>query len=518
MWRVPLVATLVVVPLYVVWAAVLSTGGGDLAAQLAWADFAEHHPWSAYNLSWYGGMHTASYSVLTPPLMAAFGVRTVSVAAGLCGSWALGRLCARSGVRWPVAPAVLGSFGIWCNVASGRTTFTLGVAVGLAALVYVTRRPAVAAGCAAVATAASPVAGLFLVVAGAAYGLDRQGRRGLALLAAPVAVVAATTVLFPFAGEQPMHTHVLWIPLGTCAAVWLAAPRTNGWRVVRFAAAVYASGVVLTFCVASPVGTNVERLVGIAGPPVLLAALLAGARGRAGAVRQVGTVVLAGVLVVNTGWVVDKTDDDLEVSNTVPAWATRTDGVVTALHGLGADRTRVEVVPARNHREAALLAPHVAMARGWNRQLDVERGRLFYGRTLAPAAYRDWLDRWGVGLVVLHNGTPDSPAEAEAALVRRGADWLDPVWQDTWWRVYRVRGAAGPVSAPGEVVRGDAASLVVRMPSAGSVRVRIAYSPWLRADGGACVGRDGAWTRLTVPRGGVYRLDSRYRVPRGGGC
>ncbi|MFD4692422.1 hypothetical protein [Streptomyces sp. NPDC058463] len=517
-WRVPLVATLAVVPLYVVWAAALSTGGGDLAAQLAWADFAGRHPWSAYNLSWYGGMHTASYSVLTPHLMAVLGVRTVSVAAGLGGSWALGRLCVRSGVRWPVAPAVLGSFGIWCNVASGRTTFALGAAIGLAALSYVTGRPVVAAGCAALATAASPVAGLFLVVAGAAYGLDRQGRRALALLAAPVAVVAATAVLFPFTGEQPMRAGVLWMPLGTCAAVWLAAPRSGGWRVVRFAAAVYATGVVLTFCVASPVGTNVERLVGLAGPPVLLAALLTGVRGRAGEVRRVGTAVLAGVLLVNTGWVLDKTGDDLEVSTTVPDWAVHTDGVVAALHALGADRTRVEVVPARNHREAALLAPHVTMARGWNRQLDVERGRLFYGRTLAPAAYRDWLDRWGVGLVVLHSGTPDSPAEAEAALVRRGADWLEPVWQDTWWRVYRVRGAAGPVSAPGEVVRGDAATLVVRMPSAGSVRVRIAYSPWLRANGGACVGRDGAWTRLTVPRAGVYRLDSRYGLPGGGGC
>ncbi|MER5984898.1 hypothetical protein [Streptomyces sp. NPDC001787] len=527
----PLLATLAVVPLYAVWAAVLATGGGDLAAQFAWAEFVARHPWSAYNLSWYGGTHTANYSVLAPALMGLFGVRAVSVAAGLLGSWALGRLCVRGGVPWPLAPAVLGSLLLWCNAASGRTTFALGLAFGLVALLYVRNRPVLAAGCALLTTAASPVAGLFLVVVGAAQALDRQWHRAAALVLPPFAVVAVTTVLFPFTGEQPMPAGKLWMPLAACAAVWPAAPRDGGWRVVRFASAVYALGVVLTFLVPSPIGTNVERLVGVAGPPVLLAALLTRVRrergtggacdtgGRRGtgrgtrAARRGRILVLAALLAVNTGWVVNKTDDDLEVSNAVPTWAAHTEGVVAALHRLGADRTRVEAVPARNHREAAVLAPHVGLARGWNRQLDVERGRLFYDGTLNPRTYRDWLDRWGVGLVVLHSGRPDGPAEAEAEIVRRGTDWLEPVWQDADWRIYRVRNAVPLVSAPGTAVRGDAASLVVRMPAAGSVRVRIAYSPWLRADGGGCVRRDGPWSRLTVDRGGDYRLDGRYRLP-----
>ncbi|MEU2667344.1 hypothetical protein ABZ622_00515 [Streptomyces sp. NPDC007164] len=519
----PGIAVLVVVPLYVLWALVLATGGGDLAAQLAWAGFASRHPGSAYNLSWYGGTHTANYSLLTPPLMAVSGVRTVTVAAGLCGSWALGRLCVRSGVRWPAAVAVLGSLTLWCNVASGRTTFALGVAIGLGALLYVRRRAGVAAGCAALATAASPVAGLFLVVAGSAYGLDRQGRRAAGLVVPPVVVVAATTLAFPFTGEQPMAAGKLWMPLAACAALCLAAPREGGWRVVRFAGAVYAVGVVLTFLVASPIGTNVERLVGVAGPPVLLAALAAvvtkGLRwARGGAPVRARALLLAGMLVYNTGWLIDKTDDDLRVSTSVPAWAEHTDGVVAELHRLGAGRTRVEVVPARNHREASVLAPYVNMARGWNRQLDVERGRLFYEGRPAPAAYRAWLDRWGVGLVVLHSGRPDGPAEAEAEIVRRGADWLEPVWRDAGWRIYRVRGAVPLVSAPGSVVRGDDASLVVRMPVAGSVPVRIAHSPWLRADGGGCLRQDGEWTRLTVRRAGEYRLDSHYRPWPFGSC
>ncbi|MER5742239.1 hypothetical protein ABT097_03050 [Streptomyces sp. NPDC002225] len=515
----PGIAVLVALPLQLLWALVLATGGGDLAAQLAWAGFAARHPGSAYNLSWYGGAHPANYSLLTPHLMAALGVRTVTVAAGVGAAGALGLLCVRGGVRWPVAVSVLGSLTLWCNTASGRTTFAVGVALGLVALLSVRRRAGLAAGWAAVATAASPVAGLFLVVVGAAYGLGGRWRRGAALVVPPIVLVAATTVVFPFTGEQPMPAGRLWVPLVACVALGWAGPRGRGLGVVRRAAAVYAVGVVLSFLVASPVGTNVERLVGVAGPPVLLAALasvpMSPSRGARAGVRA---VALAGALVFVSGWLADRTGDDLRASTAVPAWAEHTDGVVAALHRLGAGRTRVEVVPARDHREAVLLAPYVNLARGWNRQLDVERGRLFYGDGPTPAAYRAWLERWAVGLVVLHDGRPDGPAEAEAALVRLGAGGLEQVWRGVGWRIYRVRGAVPLVSAPGTVVRGDDASLVVRMPAAGSVTVRITPSPWLRAGGGGCVRAEGGWTRLTVRRGGEYRLDAPYRLRPYGSC
>ncbi|WP_344069731.1 hypothetical protein [Streptomyces crystallinus] len=536
----PVVATVAVLPLYAVWALFLATGGGDLAAQLAWAGFAARHPGTAYNLSWYGGAHTANYSLLTPWLMAAFGVRTVSVAAGLCGTWLMALLFVRApgaaggrfggdGAWRGLWPALLSAAALWCNVVSGRTTFATGVAFGLLACLMVqgrrggggedgalvlehrSRMGLVLAGVSsALATMASPVAGLFLVVVAAAYGLDRQWGKAAVLSAPPAVIVAATTLLFPFEGEQPMAPGKLWMPLAVCAALVLAAPPSRTWRVVRFGSAVYAVGVVLTYLVASPVGSNVERLVGLAGPPVLLAAVLAPGLDR---VRR---VVLVVVLLVSVNWLRDKTLDDIEVSTATPAWAARTDGVVDALRRFGADRTRVEVVPARNHREAAVLAPYVNDARGWNRQLDVERGRLFYDGSFSATAYRAWLDHWAVGLVALHDGLPDGPATAEAALVRGGVPWLERVWGDAHWTVYRVRGAVPLVSAPGVVVRGDSASLEVRMPGAGSVTVRVAYSPWLRVGGGACLSRDGGWTRLTVRRAGVYRVDSPYRWVRSG--
>ncbi|MEW2175428.1 hypothetical protein AB0890_03720 [Streptomyces sp. NPDC005406] len=514
----PLVAVGVVIPLYVVWAAVLATGGGDLAAQLAWSGFTARHPGAAYNLSWYGGMHTANYSVFSSYLMAFLGVRTVSVAAGIAGTWLIALLFVRRGVPHAVPPAVLAALALWCNVASGRTTFALGVAVGLVACLYA-HRSVTASVAGAVATMASPVAGLFLVVVGAAYLLDRQWRKGAVLTVPFFAVVGATTVLFPFEGEQPMQANRLWMPVVVCAVLAVAAPVEREWRLLRYGAVVYAVGVLLTYLIASPIGTNVERLLGLVAVPVLFMAVRALVRERAWA----RTAMMAVALVLSVNWLADKTVDDLQVSTQVPSWASRTEGVTGELRRLDAGLGRVEVVPARNHREAAALAPHVNMARGWNRQLDVERGRLFYGAALAPDDYRAWLDRWAVGYVVLHHGQPDGPAEAEAALVRAGQPWLERVWQDDGWTIYRVRDARPLVEAPAEVVRGDDAELVVRMPRAGSVTVRVAHSPWLRVRGvegaaGGCLRQDGEWTRLTVPEGGTYRLDSAYRLPRDGGC
>ncbi|WTB41501.1 hypothetical protein OG569_27735 [Streptomyces sp. NBC_00827] len=502
--RLPLLATLPTLPLYAVWWVFLATGGGDLAAQEAWADFVSRNGGSSYNLFWYGGMHTANYSLISPYLMATLGVRTVTVASGLAATWLAAVLIGRTGIRRPVGPALLASLALWCNVASGRTTFALGVALGLAACVLLTRerRLLLATAYAALATMASPVAGLFLVVVGAAYLVARDRVRAAVLLLPPAVVVGATTLLFPFSGEQLMPPGRIGPPVLLGLTVAVLAPR--GWRVARWSGVVYAVGTVLTYLIPSPVGTNVERFAELFAPAILLAVLLG-----APSLKPLRRTALIAALCYSLFWVGQKTVDDLEVSTNVPAWAADTQGVITALDRLGADRTRVEVVPARNHREATALAPHVNLARGWNRQLDIERGRLFYDGTFSAATYRAWLDHWAVGLVVLPGGKPDGFAEEEARLVRNPPAWLEPVWSDAHWQVFRVRDAAPLVSAPASVVGTTSAEIDVRVPKPGSVTVRVAYSPWLRADGG-CLAQDGEFTRLTVSRPGEYRISSEY--------
>ncbi|MDN3289101.1 hypothetical protein QWL27_25570 [Streptomyces thermocarboxydus] len=508
--RTPLLATLAVLPLYALWWAVLATGGGDLAAQDAWAGFAGGHGSSAYNLFWYGGMHTANYSLMSPYLMAAVGVRALTVASGLAATWIAAVLVERVEPRRTLAPALLAALGLWGNVASGRTTFALGVAFGLAACLYLTghggrqKRLVLTGAYAALATMASPVAGLFLAVVGAGLVLVRRPGPAVALLVPPALVVGATSLLFPFQGEQLMPAGRIWIPASLGLAVAVLSP--PAWRAARWSGAVYAAGTVLVYLIPSPVGTNVERFAEYAAPVALMAALLAQPR-----LRPVRRALLVAALVFSSGWTVKKTVDDLKVSTDVPAWAAQTDGVVRALESLGADRARVEAVPARNHREAVALAPHVHLARGWNRQLDMERARLFYDGSFSAATYRAWLDRWAVGFVVLHDGRPDGYAEEEARLVReRRPDWLVPVWRDAHWEVFRVRDAVPLVSAPGSVVRTSGAELVLRVARPGAVTVRIAYSPWLRVDGGGCLSRAGEFTRLTVSAPGEYRISSEY--------
>ncbi|WP_425314618.1 hypothetical protein [Streptomyces bicolor] len=504
--RIPLLATLPTIPFYALWWAFLATGGGDLAAQYAWAGFAARHGESAYNLFWYGGTHTANYSLISPYLMAALGVRAVTVVSGLAASWLAAVLMERAGLRRPLGPALLASFALWCNVASGRTTFALGVAFGLGACLMLTgrRRVVLAAACAALATMASPVAGLFLVVVGAGFLLTRDYARTLALLVPPALTVGVTTLLFPFKGEQLMFAGRIWPPFFLGLAVTVFAPRT--WRVARWSGAVYAAGTVLTYLIASPIGTNVERFAELFAPAALLAVLLA----RPDLAKARRNLLIA-ALVFSVAWVGKKTGDDLYVSTKVPAWAAETRGVVRALEHLGADRTRVEVVPARNHREASGLAPHVNMARGWNRQLDMERARLFYDGSFSAATYRQWLDRWAVGYVVLPLGKPDGYAKVEARLIREDRpDWLEPVWQDAHWRVFRVRDAVPLVSGPASVVSTSSADVVVRMPRAGTATVRVAHSPWLRVDGGGCLAPKGEFTRLTVSAPGEYRISSEY--------
>lgn len=501
--RIPLLATLPTLPLYAVWAAFLATGGGDLAAQEAWARFASEHGASAYGLFWYGGMHTANYSLISPYLMAAVGVKTVTVVSGVAGAWLVAALIERTGMRRPLWPAVLASLAVWCNVASGRTTFALGIAFGFAACLMLVRerRVGAAVACGALAAMSSPVAGLFLVVAGAAYFLVRDWGRAAALIVPPVVVVGVTTVLFPFTGEHLMPFDRIFPPVVFSLALIVAAPRA--WRVLRWGAAVYAAGTVLTYLIPSPIGTNVERLAELLAPAALLGALLMPALSR---VRR---AVLVVALVLSTAWVTQKTADDLTVSTTVPKWAADTQGVVAELERLGADRGRVEVVPARNHREATALAPYVNMARGWNRQLDIERGRLFYDGSFSAATYRAWLDKWAVGYVVLPSGKPDGFAEDEAELVASGPAWLEPVWRDAHWRVFRVKDAVPMVSKPASVVRSTGSSMVVRVPTREPVTLRLVYSPWLRAEG-ACLKRHGEFTRLTVSVPGTYEISSGY--------
>jgi hypothetical protein len=544
-----------------VWLWLLASGGGDLAAQDAWAEFVERHPDSAYNLAWYGGLHPFSYSVLSPYLMAALGVRTTLILAGILSSGLLA-LILRRVLSKPLVPALWGAFSVTCNAASGRVTFALGVLFALGAVAMVWAWPrrwyrsrgagryvrgAAAAVLAALATTGSPVAGLFLEVVAAALFLDRRRQAAYSLAVTPPLVVIASAVFFPFEGVQPIPWWSALFPLLGAVPALLLVPRS--WRTVRLGALVYAVGVALTWLIPSQVGSNVERLSLLFGVVILLAAaplVVKDWRSRRG-------VAMVMALVVAVGWQVAKPAYDVFATTPDDIWSRELTPLVEQLKQVDAVRGRVEVVPVRSHREASALAPYVNLARGWNRQADTDRNPVFYENGgLDPASYHEWLRRWAVHYVVLPvSSPPDGAAKEEAEIVRAGQPYLREVWSDENWRLYRVADPLPLAEPPAEVEHAGAGEVKVRVRTRGAVLVRIPWSPWLglldksgrRIEApvrGAqnlqgCLRKAvptvggppppgekkpvmDTWTLLEAPHPGTYRLAAPYKLPRGTTC
>ncbi|MGZ9931489.1 MFS transporter [Streptomyces sp. NC-S4] len=557
------VATVLAGLLHVVWFFSFANSGGDLAAQDAWAEFVGRHPDSAYNLAWYGGMHPVSYSVVSPYLMHMLGVRTTMMIAGTVSAGLLALILTRcrGAVREPLWPALAGVYGLLCNALSGRVTFGLGVmfALGAVAAVFCWPRKwaerrwakaAAAAPLAGLATAASPVAGLFLGVIAAALFLSGRRPGAYALGLAPVAVVGLSAWLFPFSGTQPMKIGSAGLPFVFGLLIVFLVPRR--WKTVRIASAVYALGVFLTWVIDSQVGSNVTRMVMLFGGVALLAALPY----ELPRSRRWYAVLLA--FVGLNAWITTNSVTDIVRTTPLAAWSRELAPLVDQLQKAGADRGRVEVVPASSHRESSAFPSYVNLARGWNRQADLERNPLFYDDTLTADSYRAWLERWAVHYVVLPADKPDSGGEDEAKLVRGGLPYLQQVWGDANWQLFKVDGPTDLVAGPATVVRASADQLVVDVKQPGRVLVRIPHSPWLglvdaagkpvpppqetfaskarggSGDGGAlrkqyantagCLFKAApdetgdVWTELLAPAPGEYRVAAKYQLPRGTPC
>src|SRR5918995_5378707 len=153
----------------------------DLAAQAFRVELFEREGFAIWNGSWYEGHYTLTYSVLFPPLAALIGPQLVGALSAIASAYLFDRLVrdhwgerARWATLWFGAGAVT-------MMATGRVTFSLGVALGLAALRALQcgrRFPAIAA--AAACALSSPVAGVFLagVTAVGAVAGRGGGERG----------------------------------------------------------------------------------------------------------------------------------------------------------------------------------------------------------------------------------------------------------------------------------------------------------------------------------------------------
>jgi hypothetical protein len=492
---------------------ILEPSSADLAAQSFRSDLFASEGFLLWNNQWYGGHYLPGYSVLFPPLGAALGPRLVGALAAVTAAGLFGALARHGhGDRARLATLWFGA-GTAAMLFSGRLTFALGVAIGLGALLALQRqRPLLAAGLALLTVCGSPVAGLFLALAGVAVMLAGD-RRGGALVALPaLGALGALSLAFPSGGEEPFVVSAfIGVPLFAAAALLLlpASERTLRWGVV-----VYAVAALAAFAVANPVGGNMARLGALAAGPVL-ALGLAGRR----------PVALAAVALPLLYWQwVAPVRDVSEAAGDPSVQSSYYEPLLAELERRTRGRpVRVEIPLTRNRGEADHVAPRFSLARGWLRQLESDDFDLFTDGNLTAAAYRSWLDDRGVSYVAVPDAELDYLSTDEEALIGDGLPYLRAVWSDRHWRLYRVEGGVGLVSRAGGLERRAGpggrlsalgpASFTLSARDSGAFLVRVRYTRyWTVTSGEACVERHGDWTEVEVPRPGTVEVTARFSL------
>lgn len=488
----PLLLAGLVVAVYLIWA----PPSTDLAAQTFRAELFDSSGFAIFDTAWYGGHYTLGYSLLFPPLAWLVGIRVAGALAAVAAAGLFAELARRRYGDRATLASLWFALGVSAWLFTGRLTFLLGVAVGLAALLAVeSRRLAVAALLAALCALASPVAGLFLGLAGVALALAGDRARGAALALPAGAAILALSLAFPTGGQQPYpFSTFVAIPIFAAPALWLL-PREQ--RLLRTGIVLYAVLALALLVVPTPIGSNVARLGALFAGPVAALAL---------ARRPALLAVFALPLLY---WQLNGPIEDLGKGLGDPATErSYYEPLLDELDLLQAGEPpfRIQIPATENRWEAAYVAPEHPLARGWLRQLESDDFDLFTDDNLAPSAYRDWLDERAVSYVAVPDAELDYLARDERALIGTGLPYLEPVWSDEHWRLYRVREARPlGVSALGY----DWFEVDARR--AGPAAVRIRYTPyWRISEGDACVseGEDG-WTVVDVRRPGPVRVEAR---------
>ncbi|HEY3507014.1 MAG TPA: hypothetical protein VGN37_30010 [Actinocatenispora sp.] len=547
-YRVPTILTTAVSLTLCVAFLFLPLAGTDLAAQVARGHFFEVYGWHTIDFRWYAGVYPFGYSLLAGPLNGLIGARGVGVVSCVLTSAAFAWLLARHRVRRPAVGGVLAALVGVFNLVSGRTTFALGLAIAMFALVAVSLPPRVPRPVrlvlgfllAALSVAGSPVSGLFCGLAGgavllacvhrvpravptratggAADGPRRTGpvawwRRhvtgawaeGLVLcLGALVGLVPS--LMFADGGVQPFNGDSMKVFVAVGVATFFLIPRR--YRALRAGAVLLVLLVLVAYFVPSPLGSNVTRL-----PMLFCAPLVA-------AVATLRRGWLVGAIVALTLWQPPLVASDLGSAGSRPAQSVFYQPLIAELDTLK-PVGRIEVVPLYDHWESTYVAEAVPLARGWERQVDVERNPLFYTEGLAPDTYLSWLYRNAVSYVAVPRQEKlDKYGREEASLIAAGLPYLRLVWSNADWQLYGVVGAQQLVSGVGVLVDSGPTGVTFDTTSGGQVRIRVRWSHWLTLSGpDACFARDpDGWVAVTVTRPGRYRVSSGWHLRQAHRC
>ena len=480
-----LAATLAVV--YLIWA----PSSQDLAAATFRADLFSDHGFVIWNNAWYSGHYLPSYSVLYPPLGAWLGPHLTAAIAVVAAAALFALLAERRFADRALVPSLWFAIAIGVWLLTGRVPFLLAVPFGLGALLALDRSAVLAAVLAFGAALASPVAGLFLVLAGAAVFLAGERVQGAVLAASAGTPIVVLNLAFPTGGVEPfVFSAFVAIPLLAALVLWLVPAE---YRALRIGTVLYALLTLIVFVLENPLGGNVTRLGALFAGPVL--ALVLWPRGL-WLVLAVSAPLLYWQLIAPVRDI-HKADGDPSTERAFYA------PLLAELARLGAATdVRIEIPPTKNRWEAAYVAPEHPLARGWLRQLESDDFELFRDGNLTADAYRDWLGEHGVSFVAVPDASRDVLAVDEVALIDGGLDYLTEVWRSGDWRLYRVRDAVrvGVASTAPDEVMLDA-------PAAGPYRLNVNWSRyWGVTEGDACVRERDGLTEVEVHEPGTVRV------------
>jgi hypothetical protein len=491
---------------------IISPPSLDLAAHLLRAKLFATEGFGLWNNWWYAGHDVPGYSVLFPPVAA---LLTPQVAAALAaiGSAAL------------FEPLVRDHFGedawlaaLWfgaataTNLYTGRLTFAFGLLPAIASVLALQRgRPWWAAGLAVITALASPVAALFAALAGAAYAVGSylSKRRiapalpGIAVAIGALAPVGALAIAFPEGGSEPFTFATLWPIVLISLFVLIVLPGRE--PTLRAGILLYIAGCILSYKVATPVGSNVARLGPLVAGP-LAAALLWPKRKLLLAVVAIPLLYLQWQAPIR----------DVSTSARDPSLVTGYyQPLMSFLERQSGPPFRVEIPFTSFHWEAYQVAPRFPLARGWERQLDIKDNSLFYNGTLNAATYGAWLHQLAVRFVAVADAPLDYSAHREKALIDGGLPYLRLVFRSRHWRVFEVVSATRIAQGAATLRSIGPNSLTLEASRPGNTLVRVRYSPyWALGEGSGCVARAGQFTELTLRQAGPVRLVMSFALDR----
>jgi hypothetical protein len=494
-WRTsPVVPACIAAAAFALVAVGLGWRGADWPAQLYRIDLFRRAGFTQWDNQWYGGHHTPGYSLLLPPLGAVLGPGIVAVASAVLATFGFSVMAD----RWlpaPRASSVIFGAGTVVNVAVGRLTFALGLALGMsAAAAMATGRRKTALALAPLTTVASPVAGVFLMLAGTAWALAAQPVRrfGFAVGGGAAAALGLLVVAFPEGGRFPFSVEDCAL---TAAVGLLALALPARYRALRLGGLLYAVAALITVVVPNTLGANITRLGMFIAAPVVVGALWP-------ARRRLATVLVGPLLF----WQWMPAADGIFTAGLDPSSNSEYyDALLNELDSL--PPARVEIPFTRRHWEATYVAPHAALARGWERQLDIGVNPLFYEPSLSPDTYMQWLNENAVGYVALPDADLDESALVEADLLHERRPELEPIWHDAHWQLFRVTTAKPMVEGPARLTEMDADSFTLSLDVPGDVLVRIHYSSHWDVDGPGCaVPSAEDWTVIRFSAPGTWRV------------